>query len=61
MLLDHNKFVVKSKSKLLSSKKSFEIADADSGQLLGTGTDITGFLGGLLGSTKIEVRDATNN
>jgi len=61
MLLSHSKFAVKSKSKLLSSKKSFEIADPESSQLLGTGTDVTGFLGSMLGATKIEVRDSSNN
>jgi uncharacterized protein YxjI len=61
MLLSHSKFAVKSKSKLLSSKKSFEIVNPESEQLLGTGTDVTGFLGSLLGSTKIEVRDSSNN
>jgi hypothetical protein len=35
LLLDQNKFVIKSQSKKLSSKKSFEIVDGG-GQLLGT-------------------------
>jgi uncharacterized protein YxjI len=61
MLLDQNKFVVKSQSKAFSSKKSFEIVDGDSGQMLGTATDITGFFPSLLGATTIEVRDASNN
>src|SRR5262249_32211958 len=61
MLLDHNKFVVKSQTKGLSSKKSFEILDGDSGQLLGTATDTTGFLPSLFGATVIEVRDASAN
>ncbi len=61
MLLDQNKFVVKSQSKTFSSKKSFEILDGETGQLLGTAKDTTGFLASLLGSTTIEVRDASNN
>ena len=61
MLLDQNKFVVKSQGKAFSSKKSFEILDGESGQLLGTAKDTTGFLAKLLGSTTIEVRDASNN
>jgi uncharacterized protein YxjI len=61
MLLEHNKFVVKSQSKTLSSKKSYQILDAESGQVLATAQDTTGFLPGLLGATTIEVRDASNN
>src|SRR5207247_2641905 len=61
MLLDQNKFVVKSQSKAFSSKKAYEIADGDTGQLLGTAKDITGFLASLLGSVTIEVRDASDN
>jgi uncharacterized protein YxjI len=61
MLLHHNKFVVKSQSKMFSSKKSFEIADPDTGQALGTAKDTTGFLPSLFGSTTLEVRDASNN
>jgi len=60
MLLDQNKFVVKSQTKGFSSKKAFEIVDADSGQVLGTAKDTTGFLPGLFGSTTIEVRDAAS-
>jgi uncharacterized protein YxjI len=58
MLLDQTKFVVKSQSKAFSSKKSFEIVDADSGQVLGTAKDTTPFLSSLFGSTVIEVRDS---
>jgi uncharacterized protein YxjI len=61
MLLDNSKFVVKSQSKAFSSKKSFEIVDAEAGKVLGTAKDTTGFLGSLLGSTTIEVRDAGDN
>src|SRR6266581_618069 len=50
MLLDENKFVVKTQSKALSSKKSFEILNAETGQLLGTAKDTTGFVASLLGS-----------
>src|SRR5262245_5942787 len=61
MLLDQNKFVVKSQGKAFSSKKNFEIIDGETGQVLGTAKDMTGFLPGLFGSTVIEVRDASNN
>jgi uncharacterized protein YxjI len=61
MLLDHNKFAVKSKSKAFSSRKSFEIADPDNGQALGTAQDTTGFLASLFGSATIEVRDMSGN
>jgi uncharacterized protein YxjI len=61
VLLDHNKFVVKSQSKAFSSKKSFEVLDAESGELLGNAKDTTGFFPGLLGATTIEVRDVSNN
>jgi uncharacterized protein YxjI len=61
MLLDHNKFVVKSQGKLLSSKKAFEILDGDTGQRIGTATDTTGLIPGLLGSATIEVRDAAGD
>ena len=61
MLLDHNKFVVKSQSKKFSSKKSFEILDGETDQPLGTAKDITGFLPSLLGSAVIEVRDISTN
>jgi uncharacterized protein YxjI len=61
MLLDQNKFVVKSSSKAFSSKKNFEIVEGDSGQQLGTATDTTGFFPSLLGATHVEVRDSSNN
>ena len=61
MLLDQNKFVVKSQNKTFSSKKSYEIVDAENGKVLGTAKDTTGFLASLLGSTTIEVRDASND
>jgi uncharacterized protein YxjI len=57
MLLDQEKFIVKSQSKTFSSKKSFEIVD-ETGKVLGTAKDTTGFFPGLLGQTTIEVRDA---
>src|SRR5437868_1576866 len=60
MLLDENKFIVKSQSKAFSSRKSFEISD-ESGKLLATAKDTTGFLASFLGSTTIEVRDVSNN
>jgi uncharacterized protein YxjI len=59
MLFDHTKFVVKSQSKTFSSKKSFQIL-AEDGQALATAEDTTGFLASLFGSTKLEVRDASN-
>lgn len=58
MLLDGSKFVVKAQTKAFSSKKSFEILDGDSGQVVGSAKDITGFVSSLLGSTVMEVRDA---
>jgi uncharacterized protein YxjI len=61
MLLEQNKFVVKSQSKLFSSKKSYDILDGDSGQVLGTARDVTGFLPLLVGNRHIEVRDVSNN
>lgn len=61
MLLDHAKLVVKAQTRRLSSKKDFEIVDADTGQALATATDTTPFLQSLLGSTTLEVRDASNN
>jgi uncharacterized protein YxjI len=61
MLLDQNKFVVKSKGKLLSSKKTFEILDPESGSVLGSAKDTTGIVGGMLGGTTIEVKDADSN
>ena len=61
MLLDQNKFVVKSQSGRFSSKKSFEILNPDTGQVLGTARDTTGFLPSLFGSTVIEVRDVADN
>jgi uncharacterized protein YxjI len=61
VLLDHSKFIVRSKSKMLSSKKEYDIIDFDDGSPLGTAKDVTGFLGSLLGSVKIEVRDAADN
>jgi uncharacterized protein YxjI len=60
MLLDHNKFVVKSQGKMFSSKKSYEILDGETGQSLGTAKDTTGFLASFFGSKTIEVRDAAN-
>jgi uncharacterized protein YxjI len=61
MLLDRNKFVVKSQSKAFSRKKSFEILDSENGQLVGTAQDTTGFFPSLLGAATIEVRDSSNN
>jgi uncharacterized protein YxjI len=61
MLLDRNKFVVKSQSKAFSKKKNFEILDSENGQLVGTATDTTGFFPSLLGAATIEVRDSSNN
>jgi uncharacterized protein YxjI len=61
MLLDHNKFVVKSQGKMFSSKKTYEIVDGESGQTLGTAKDTTGFIASLLGSTTIEVRDSSDD
>ena len=61
MLLDQNKFVVKSQGKMFSSKKTYEIVDGESGQTLGTAKDTTGFIASLLGSTTIEVRDSSDD
>ena len=61
MLLDHNQFVVKSQTKGFSGKKSFQIEDGDSGEVLGTVEDATGFFPSLLGAVKFEVRDAADN
>jgi len=61
VLLEHNKFVVKSQSKKFSSKKSFEIVDGETGQALGTARDTTGFFASLLGAGTLEVRDLSNN
>jgi uncharacterized protein YxjI len=60
MLLDHNKFVVKSQSKSFSSKKNFEIVD-ENGQSMAFAKDVTGFLPGMFGSTVIEVRETGSN
>ena len=60
MLLDQNKFIVKSQSKAFSSKKSFEILD-ESGKPLATAKETTGFLASLFGATTMEVRDVSNN
>ena len=60
MLLDHNKFVVKSQSKMFSSKKSYQILDEE-GQTLATAKDTTGFFASLFGSAVLEVRDASND
>jgi len=60
MLLDHNKFVVKSQASAFSSKKSFDILE-ESGQVIGTAKDTTGFFAALLGGAVIEVRDSSNN
>jgi uncharacterized protein YxjI len=59
MLFDHTKFVVKSKNKTFSSKKSFQIL-AEDGKTLATAEDTTGFLASLFGSTSLEVRDAAD-
>lgn len=61
MLLDHNKFVLKMQKKGFSGKKSFEILDAESGDLLGTAVETTKFLASLLGAMVYEVRDAEDN
>ena len=61
VLLDNNKFVVKSQGKMFSSKKSFEIVEGETGQMLGSAKDTTGFFPSLLGSAAIEVRNVSNN
>lgn len=61
LLLDHNKFVVKSQSKMFSSKKAFEIVDGDSGQALATARDTTGFVSAMMGATTIQVVDTSNS
>ena len=60
MLLDHDKFVVKSTSKKFSWKKSYDIVDGDTGQSLGSARDVTGFVASLLGGIHIDVRDGAN-
>jgi uncharacterized protein YxjI len=60
MLLDHIKFIVKSQSKALSSKKSYQILDED-GQALGTAQDTTAFFPSLFGLATIEVRDSSKD
>lgn len=61
MLLDQNKFIVRTKGKLFSSKVSFEILDPENGNVLGKGNNVTGFFASLLGGTTIEVRDTADN
>jgi uncharacterized protein YxjI len=61
VLLDHNHLLVKSQSKKLSSSKTFEIADAASGETLGSAKDTADFLASLFGSVNLEVRDVSNN
>ncbi|MBU6174823.1 MAG: hypothetical protein KGQ60_13520 [Planctomycetes bacterium] len=60
MLLEQNKFVVKSQSKAFSSSKSFEILD-EAGKMLAMGKDVTPFFSSLLGSVTIEVRQTADN
>lgn len=48
-MLDKNKFVVKEQAKMFSSKKAFDIVDADGGQPLGTAVENTGGLAAVLG------------
>jgi hypothetical protein len=67
--LNLNKFVVKGQTKLLSSKKTYEIVDPDSGEALATAVPKVGLLASLLGmvmgkdkmSLTIEVRQKSDN
>lgn len=61
MLLDHNKFIVKAQTQGFSKKMSFQILEAESGQVMGTANDVTPFLSSLFGSTVIEVRDPADS
>jgi uncharacterized protein YxjI len=61
VLLDHNKFLVKSKTVGFSAKKSFEISDAETQEVLGMAKDKTTFFGSLLNKTIIEVWDASKD
>ncbi len=66
-MLDKNKYVVKEHAKLLSSRKTYDILDADSGQTVATAQQSTGALAKLLGmilgppATTIEVRAKSDN
>lgn len=48
-LLAREKFVVKEKTSLLSSRKQYDILDGDTGEVLGTALEKTGWLAMLLG------------
>src|SRR5208283_4965852 len=49
LMLDRNKFLVKGQTQVFSSKKTYEIADGDSGQTLGLATQKAGLMATLLG------------
>ena len=49
-MLNKNKFIVKAQSKLLSSKRTYEIADAESGQTVAAAAPTSGFMAMLLGT-----------
>ncbi len=64
-MLDRNKFVVREKVKIISAVQSYDILDADSGELLGTAHEAIGILTQLLRwvvskqflPTRLEVRE----
>lgn len=66
-MLDKNKYVIKEHAKLLSSRKTYDILDADSGQPVATAQQSTKALAALLGmvfappATTIEVRAKADN
>jgi uncharacterized protein YxjI len=69
VLADRRKFVVKAQTKMLSSKKTYEIVDADGGEVLALATPKSGFLAMIFGlirgkdkkSVTIEVRQKSGN
>ena len=56
-MLKYVKYIVKGKAK--GGKKTFEILDADSSEIVATGKNATGFLSGLVGSIIYEIKDET--
>jgi uncharacterized protein YxjI len=66
-MLDKNRYVVKEHAKLLSSRKTYDILDAESGQLVAKAEQKTGLMAKLVGAvfgppaTTLEVRSAADN
>jgi uncharacterized protein YxjI len=48
-MLEKNKFVVKAQTKLLSTKRTYDIADVDSGETVATAAPTSGFVAVMLG------------